>query len=77
MKDEEDVRRLLVPPEEYGQPVSQRESWVFWLTVVSCGGLMFFAVVKLVLYVVWTHDRLLGLGLGLLAALVLYRVLRS
>ena len=75
MKDEEDVRRLLVPPdEEYGEPISARESWVFWLTVVFCGGLMLFATVELVLCVDWTPDRLLGVGL--LAALALYRLWR-
>lgn len=75
MKDEEDVRRLLVPPDEdYGDPISARESWVFWLTVIFCGGLMLFAVVELVLRVDWGPD--LRLGVGLLAALVLYRLWR-
>lgn len=75
MKDEEDVRRLLVPPDQgYGEPISARESWVFWLTVIFCGGLMLFAAVKLVLRVDWAPDLLLGVGL--LAALVLYRLWR-
>ena len=73
MKDEEDVRRLLVPPDEdYGEPISARESWVFWLTVVFCGGLMLFAVVQVTKH--WPTDLLLVVGL--LAALVLYRLWR-
>lgn len=64
MKDEEDVRRLLVPPDEdYGEPISARESWVFWLTVIFCGGLMLFAVVQVAKH--WPTDLLLAAWLVL------------
>lgn len=74
MKDEEDVRRLLVPPDEdYGEPISGRESWVFWLTVIFCGGLMLFAVVRVAKH--WPTDLLLAAWLVL--AWLVYRWWRS
>ena len=76
MNDKEDVRRLLVPPEEeYGEPVSARESWVFWLTVIACGGLMFFAVVQVAKHIHWSIDLLLAAGM--FVVWVLYRLWRS